>query len=171
MMKVGIVFAAALFALSVQATVRPVWEEPDQEGKGAEIRMLEDGSRIRVDRIAPEMVRVRRTKGKVWTESGMNRYGIIHRLPEPEGDSLVDVAVGADGTVKVTSKVSAAEMTIAKRERVHYGFLAPWSQANDWDSFHRPWMEGDEAERSFVHYDELRYSLFPYLYGTAAEAA
>ena len=41
MMKVGIVFAAALFALSVQATVRPVWEEPDQEGKGAEIRMLE----------------------------------------------------------------------------------------------------------------------------------
>ena len=78
MMKVGIVFAAALFALSVQATVRPVWEDPDQEGKGAEIRMLEDGSRIRVDRIAPEMVRVRRTKGKVWTESGMNRYGIIH---------------------------------------------------------------------------------------------
>lgn len=47
MMKVGIVFAAALSALSVQATVRPVWEDPDQEGKGAEIRMLEDGSRIR----------------------------------------------------------------------------------------------------------------------------
>ena len=104
-MKVGIVFAAALSALSVQATVRPVWEDPDQEGKDAEIRTLEDGSRIRVDRIAPEMIRVRRTKGKVWTESGMNRYGIIHRLPKPADESLVDVTVGAGGTVKVMSKV------------------------------------------------------------------
>ena len=65
----------------------------------------------------------------------------------------------------------SCDMTIADRTRVHYGFLAPWSQANDWDSFHRPWTEGDEAEASFRHYAKLRYSLFPYLYANAAYAA
>ena len=120
MMKSSCFFAAALSVLSLQATVRPVWEDPDQAGKDAEVRNLEDGSRIRVDRIAPEMIRVRRTKGKVWTESGMNRYDVIHRLSATNGRdarspgaSLVDVTVGADGTVKVKSKVSAAEMTIS----------------------------------------------------------
>lgn len=65
----------------------------------------------------------------------------------------------------------SCDMTISSKVRMHYGFLAPWSQANDWDSFHRPWMEGDEAERSFRHYDELRYSLFPYIYASAAYSA
>lgn len=65
----------------------------------------------------------------------------------------------------------SCDMTLSKRERVHYGFLAPWSQANDWDSFHRPWTEGDQVEKWVRHYAELRYSLFPYIYGTAVRAA
>lgn len=65
----------------------------------------------------------------------------------------------------------SCDMTISSKVRMHYGFLAPWSQANDWDSFHRPWCEGEEAEASFRHYAALRYSLFPYIYGTAVNAA
>ncbi|MBQ6329218.1 MAG: glycoside hydrolase family 31 protein [Kiritimatiellae bacterium] len=65
----------------------------------------------------------------------------------------------------------SCDMTLASKTRMHYGFLAPWSQANDWDSFHRPWTEGEEAERSFRHYAALRYSLFPYIYAAAAEAS
>ena len=65
----------------------------------------------------------------------------------------------------------SCDMVLYEKESVHYGFLAPWSQANDWDSFYRPWTVGDEAEARIRHYAKLRYSLFPYLYTAAAEAA
>ena len=65
----------------------------------------------------------------------------------------------------------SCDMVLYDKAAVHYGFLAPWSQANDWDSFYRPWMLGDDAEAWIRHYAKLRYSLFPYIYAAAAEAA
>ena len=54
---------------------------------------------------------------------------------------------------------------------MHFGFLAPWAQQNNWDYWDIPWVNPKEKVATFRAYDELRYRLVPYLYGTGAEAA
>ncbi len=54
---------------------------------------------------------------------------------------------------------------------VHFGFLAPWSQLNNWDYWDLPWVDEKEHVDTFRAYAELRYRLAPYLYSTAAEAS
>ena len=53
---------------------------------------------------------------------------------------------------------------------IHYGFLSPWSQQNNWDYHNQPWYQENEGLESFRAMDGLRYRLFPYLYTAAAEA-
>ena len=55
-------------------------------------------------------------------------------------------------------------------EAIHYGFLSPWSQQNNWDYHNQPWYQEDEGLDGFREMDNLRYRLFPYLYTAAAEA-
>ena len=54
---------------------------------------------------------------------------------------------------------------------MHFGFLAPWSQQNNWDYWDIPWVNPKEKVAAFRAYDEMRYRLVPYLYGAAAEAS
>ncbi len=54
---------------------------------------------------------------------------------------------------------------------VHFGFLAPWSQLNNWDYWDLPWVDEKGHVDTFRAYAELRYRLAPYLYSTAAEAS
>jgi len=54
---------------------------------------------------------------------------------------------------------------------MHFGFLAPWAQQNNWDYWDIPWVNPKEVVDVFRAYAELRYRLVPYLYGTAAEAS
>ncbi len=54
---------------------------------------------------------------------------------------------------------------------MHFGFLAPWAQQNNWDYWDIPWVNPKERVDVFRAYDELRYRLVPYLYATAANAA
>ena len=54
---------------------------------------------------------------------------------------------------------------------VHFGFLAPWAQLNNWDYWDIPWVDREDRVASFRAYAELRYRLAPYIYTTAAEAA
>lgn len=54
---------------------------------------------------------------------------------------------------------------------LHFGFLMPWAQQNNWDYWDLPWMNPEEKVRTFRSYAELRYRLIPYLYSTAAYAA
>ena len=53
---------------------------------------------------------------------------------------------------------------------MHFGFLMPWAQQNNWDYWDIPWMNTKDKVSVFRAYDELRYRLVPYLYGAAAEA-
>ena len=53
---------------------------------------------------------------------------------------------------------------------IHFGFLSPWSQQNNWDYHNQPWYQEDAGVEAFRAADNLRYRLFPYLYGAAAEA-
>ncbi len=54
---------------------------------------------------------------------------------------------------------------------MHFGFLAPWSQLNNWDQWDLPWVDEKEHVDTFRAYAELRYKLAPYIYSTAAEAS
>ena len=54
---------------------------------------------------------------------------------------------------------------------LHFGFLMPWAQQNNWDYWDLPWMNPEEKVRTFRSYCELRYRLMPYLYSTAAHAS
>ncbi|MBR4171365.1 MAG: glycoside hydrolase family 31 protein [Kiritimatiellae bacterium] len=54
---------------------------------------------------------------------------------------------------------------------LHFGFLAPWAQQNNWDYWDIPWVNPKEKVDAFRGYVNLRYRLVPYLYGTAANAS
>jgi len=54
---------------------------------------------------------------------------------------------------------------------LHFGFFAPWAQQNNWDYHDQPWY-GEDSDLDVTRaYANLRYRLFPYLYGAAAEAS
>jgi alpha-glucosidase (family GH31 glycosyl hydrolase) len=50
---------------------------------------------------------------------------------------------------------------------IHFGFLQPWSQHNNWANTHQPWFLGKEREAMYRDYARLRYSLMPYIYSAA----
>lgn len=54
---------------------------------------------------------------------------------------------------------------------IHFGFLSPWAQLNNWDYWDIPWVDRRERVDSFRAYAELRYRLAPYIYSAAAEAS
>jgi alpha-glucosidase (family GH31 glycosyl hydrolase) len=50
---------------------------------------------------------------------------------------------------------------------LHFGFLQPWSQHNNWATTQQPWFLGKQAEAMFRDYARLRYRLVPYIYSAA----
>ena len=50
---------------------------------------------------------------------------------------------------------------------IHFGFLQPWSQHNNWANAHQPWFLGKQREAMYREYARLRYSLLPYIYSAA----
>ena len=50
---------------------------------------------------------------------------------------------------------------------LHFGFLQPWSQHNNWASAMQPWFLGKRQEEMYRDYARLRYSLIPYIYSAA----
>ena len=55
----------------------------------------------------------------------------------------------------------------ARGPGLHFGFLQPWSQLNNWAYAYQPWYLGKETEAMFRDYARLRYSLLPYIYSAA----
>ncbi len=50
---------------------------------------------------------------------------------------------------------------------LHFGFLQPWSQHNNWAYATQPWFLGKQTEAIYRDYARLRYSLIPYIYSAA----
>lgn len=50
---------------------------------------------------------------------------------------------------------------------IHFGFMLPWTQLNSWAFIHHPWYYTESEKAMFRFYDNLRYSLIPYIYSTA----
>ncbi len=63
------------------------------------------------------------------------------------------------------------DMSCDEIEKIHVGFLAPWSQHLGWANWTFPWFCGDEAENAYRYYAQLRSSLFPYIYAYAHVAS
>jgi alpha-glucosidase (family GH31 glycosyl hydrolase) len=55
----------------------------------------------------------------------------------------------------------------AQGRGLHFGFLQPWSQLNNWAYAFQPWFLGKRGGAMFRDYARLRYSLLPYIYSAA----
>ena len=74
---------------------------------------ISDGSSVRVDEIARDIVRIRRSADCVWRESGLNRYGFIQENGMAGAGLDCEVTVDPkSGAITVASKVSGAKVTI-----------------------------------------------------------
>ena len=107
-----------LFVVSAAACSFAGWRDPAP--CGPESLVVGD---LRVDPVAENLFRVRMSRGGAWTESGLNRYGILRKdWPKVASDkgpgslttASAEVSV-ADGAVRIRSRVSAADLSVAVR--------------------------------------------------------
>lgn len=109
-----------------QGTAAARWKDPDAPGAASAVFALADGTKMRVDALAENLFRVRRCVDGTWTESGLNRYGVLARAwPGAKaewktGDGFrtpaATLAVDrGDGTVRLASAVSRADLAIRPR--------------------------------------------------------
>ena len=107
----------ALSALTLSAG----WKDQRPVGENSLV-VGYDGCDMRIDVLATNLFRVRVAKDGAWTESGMNRYGILKRdwpavkaehSPTALKTSAAEVSVdSATGTLRFRSLVSAANLAI-----------------------------------------------------------
>jgi len=65
---------------------------------------------------------------------------------------------------------SSFDMTCDDKRKIHFGFLAPWSQHQGWANWLYPWYSGETIEESYRNYSQLRSKLFPYIYSMSHNA-
>lgn len=65
---------------------------------------------------------------------------------------------------------TSCDMDILDPKGLHYGFLIPFSQLNNWAKWLYPWYFKAERQEVIRFYSKLRSSLFPYIYAAAHNA-
>ncbi|MBQ7344356.1 MAG: glycoside hydrolase family 31 protein [Clostridia bacterium] len=65
---------------------------------------------------------------------------------------------------------TGCDIDVNSLSSMHYGFLMPWTQQNNWAYWNYPWYLGEELLERYRFYSKLRSSLFPYLYYAAYQA-
>jgi len=74
---------------------------------------LSDGDEVRVEAVSKSVLRIRRSVGGVWKESGLSRYGFIKEdARDCPKETDYETSVGKDGVVSIRSKVSQAALTV-----------------------------------------------------------
>lgn len=75
----GLLFAVLEISVADAATTHaaPVWQDAAPLTKQSVVQPLEDGTFMRVDVLSPRLFRIRYDKTEAWTESAMNRYGVL----------------------------------------------------------------------------------------------
>ncbi len=112
-----------IFSLVFTSTVWAEMMDTNAMGEQSVVFELQDETALRVDVLANNLFRVRRGKTNQWTESGMNRYGILksdfapvpftreeNTIKTPGFTLSVDVT---NGDLRLKSAVSAAELAIS----------------------------------------------------------
>lgn len=64
----------------------------------------------------------------------------------------------------------SCDLEVTTPEKMHYGFMLPYSQFLCWAQWQYPWFLSEDKERMIRRYSKLRSSLFPYLYAMAHKA-
>ncbi len=67
--------------------------------------------------------------------------------------------------------IDALEDVAVKGPAIHYTFFTPWVQLNSWAWMLHPWYYNNHDKEMFRFYAQLRYSLVPYIYSAAINAA
>lgn len=62
---------------------------------------------------------------------------------------------------------TSCDMWVGGAGGMHFGFLMPWSQHNNWAGCEQPWYLTEEGLETYRQYAKLRYELIPYIYSTA----
>lgn len=137
------VLAVAMGAV-VGTQARPLWRAAAPNAQSVVTR-LGDGTDLRVDVLADNLFRVRKSwtnanNAAIWTESGLNRYGILKETwPAAAfthtGGTVATTAAelsvdAAQGTLRLKSRISAADVAIAPRT-VGKGFAISFRLAKD----------------------------------------
>ena len=68
--------ASILLFAACAAWGGPVWKSADPDAQSV-VTKLTDATELRVDVLAENLFRVRKSWTNCWTESGLNRYGIL----------------------------------------------------------------------------------------------
>ena len=74
--------------------------------------------------------------------------------------------LGLSGMSNVT-----CDMDVFTPAGIHFGFLQPWSQLNNWAYWRQPWFLEPHMKAMFQFYAQLRYRLLPYIYSAAHVAS
>ncbi|MDD4870103.1 MAG: glycoside hydrolase family 31 protein [Kiritimatiellae bacterium] len=106
-------FAGALFASEGRSEVTsktPVWPDSAPLTKRNVVLALDGDASVRVDVLGERLFRIRYSKTKQWTESGLNRYGIFPTVfPEVTFEQAE-----ANGIYTLTTK--HAKLTISRKD-------------------------------------------------------
>ena len=121
-MKKTITFALAAFCA---ASLFAGWKDQGKIGDNTLIVKQSSGESLRIDVLAENLLRVRKSVDGVWTESGMNRYGVLKRDWKEVKFSKSANAVSTDaavltvdantGALQLKSLVSKADVAIVPR--------------------------------------------------------
>ena len=72
------VFTAVIGAVgAAESNAVPVWADTAPLAKQNVVFALDGGASVRVDVLGPRLFRVRHSKTGKWTESALNRYGVL----------------------------------------------------------------------------------------------
>ncbi|MDW7658842.1 MAG: glycoside hydrolase family 31 protein, partial [Bacillota bacterium] len=88
-----------------------------------------------------------------------------------------DTGGGADALVSMLNlgfcgiANTSCDIRVTDIESIHFGFLLPWTQQNNWNYWLQPWLLGKAQEDAIRFYARFRSQLFPYLYACGHIAA
>ena len=100
------------------------WLDRSPVGENTVVADLQDGSKVRIDALAENLFRVRKSADGAWKEGGLNRYGILGRFGPVKGLSrtgtgfrtpAAEISAGADGAIRLKSLVSPADMSVGAK--------------------------------------------------------
>ena len=101
------------------------WKDQGKIGDNTLIVRQSSGESLRSDVLAENLLRVRKSADGAWTESGMNRYGVLKRdwkevkfskSANAVSTDAATLAVDADtGALRLKSLVSRADVAIVPR--------------------------------------------------------
>lgn len=143
-MKRWTMVLAVAMGMAVGTQARPLWRAAAPNAQSVVTR-LGDGTDLRVDVLADNLFRVRKSwtnanNAAIWTESGLNRYGILKetwpaaaftRTGGTVATTAAELSVdAAQGTLRLKSRISAADVAIAPRT-VGKGFAISFGLAKD----------------------------------------